>query len=99
MRVYQYREPDGLRRLYRIRPTRSGRFRVQRRGFVRFPLTNEGIRAGREAEKAGVTPFAWYLLDETRTLDHAFAVASIRARESGGGFVPLESRRWKVVAT
>lgn len=94
MKVYECREHDGLGRKYRIEPTATGQFRVLRLGFAYFPLTNEGIRAGMEA---GPRQGKWYLLAEVRTLPHAFAIASMRARDSGA-FVPLEARYWKEVA-
>ena len=99
MRAYEIRERDGLRRKYRIEPTPTGQYpaphyRVMRLGFAYFPLTNEGIRAGMEP---GPRKGKWYLLAEVRTLNHAFAIASMRARESGA-FVPLEARYWKEVA-
>ena len=91
--AYEAREPDGLRRKYRIERTPEGRYHVKRLGLAYFPLTNEGIRAGMEPGPKS----RWYLLDETRTRPHAVAIASLHARGSGG-FLPLLSRHWKAVA-
>ena len=91
--AYEAREPDGLRRKYRIERTPEGRYHIKRLGLAYFPLTNEGIRAGMEPGPK----FRWYLLHETRTWPHAVAVASLHARDSGG-FLPLLSRHWKAVA-